>query len=123
MSKEVCNRLQLIYDPSVILTMQSANGDLDNSLGLARNVPLRIGEITLYVQIHIIREPAYNVLLGRPFDILTESVVANYQDENQTITIRDPNTGRRATIPTTPRRRHYRISEDKEDEDFRASRI
>jgi hypothetical protein len=58
----------------------------------------------LYLQAHIIRDPAYNVLLGRPFDVLMESVVKNFSDENQTITIRDPNTGQIVTIPTITRK-------------------
>lgn len=120
MSEEVCIDLALPYDPGVILTMQSANGAIDQSLGLARNVPIYIGDITLYVQIHIIRSPAYDILLGRPFDTLTESVVRNYANEEQTITIFDPNTGRRATVPTSPRGRARRIVQR---ENFTASRI
>ena len=103
MSEGICNELALIYDPEIVLNMQSANGEIDRSLGLARNVPFLIGDITLYLQVHIIRNPAYDILLGRPFDILTESVVKNYSNEDQTITISDPNTGRRATIPTIRR--------------------
>jgi len=109
MAEEVCLDLGLVYDPTVVLHMQSANGEVDPSLGLARNVPMRIGDITLYVQIHIIRSPAYDILLGRPFDVLTESVVRNFANEDQTITIFDPNTGRRATVPTSPRGRPRRV--------------
>jgi hypothetical protein len=109
MAEEVCIDLGLIYDPSISLNMQSANGEVDPSLGLARNVPMRIGDITLYVQIHIISSAAYDILLGRPFDILTESVVRNFANEEQTITICDPNTGQRATVPTTPRGRPRRV--------------
>jgi hypothetical protein len=105
MSEEVCMDLGLIYDPSIILNMQSANGEIDRSLGLARNVPMKIGDITLYIQIHVIRNPAYDILLGRPFDVLTESVVRNFANEDQTLTIRDPNSGIRATVPTMPRGR------------------
>jgi hypothetical protein len=103
MSEEVCTDLALVYDPTIILNMQSANGDIDQSLGLARNVPFAIGEITVYLQCHIIRQPAYDILLGRPFDVLTESVVRNFGNEDQTITICDPNSGKRATVPTTAR--------------------
>src|SRR6202790_1845530 len=109
MAEDVGIDLDLIYDPTIVLNMQSANGEVDKSLGLARNVPMRIGEITLYVQIHIIRSPAYDILLGRPFDILTESVVRNFANEEQTITIFDPNSGRRATVPTSPRGRPRRL--------------
>jgi hypothetical protein len=102
MAEAVCHKLALCYDPAITIPMQSANGGIDHSLGLARNVPCEIGNITLYMQIHIIRNPAYDILLGRPFDVLTESVIQNYRNEVQTITIRDPNSSRTATIPTIP---------------------
>jgi hypothetical protein len=55
------------------------------------------------LQIHVIWSPAYDILLGRPFDVLTESMVKNFANEDQTITIVDPNSRRTATIPTIPR--------------------
>ncbi|EED80705.1 predicted protein [Postia placenta Mad-698-R] len=100
MSEEVCLGLNLLFDPTIQLNMQSANGEVDRSLGLIRNVPFRIGEIVLYLQAHVIRNAAYDILLGRPFDVLTQSVVKNFADENQTITILCPNTGETVTIPT-----------------------
>ncbi|ETW82685.1 hypothetical protein HETIRDRAFT_450471 [Heterobasidion irregulare TC 32-1] len=103
MSEGICNELALIYDPEIILNMQSVNGKIDQSLGLARNVPFLIGDITLYLQIHIIQNPAYDVLLSRPFDILTKSIIKNYSNEDQTITISDLNAGLQATIPTIRR--------------------
>lgn len=103
MSEEICHSLGLQYDPTVRMRMISANGSKDATLGLARNVPCQIGDITLYLQIHVIREASYDVLLGRPFDVLTGSLVQNFQNENQTITIFCPNTDRRVTVPTHPR--------------------
>ena len=100
MSGDVCHELALTYDPSVILHMESANGSVDPSLGLARNVPFLIGSITVYLQVHVIRSPAYDILLGRPFDVLTESIVRNFKNEDQTITLHDPNSGQVTTIPT-----------------------
>ena len=64
MAEEIGLDLGLVYDPTVILHMQSANGEVDLSLGLMWNVPRHIGNITLYVQTHIICSPAYNILLG-----------------------------------------------------------
>ncbi|KAF7293722.1 hypothetical protein MIND_01152400 [Mycena indigotica] len=103
MSEEVCHRLGLQYDPNIVLQMQSANGAVTPSLGVARNVPFRFKDIVLYLQVHIVRNPAYDILLGRPFDTLTRSVIHNYANDNQTITIHCPNTDRAATIPTLPR--------------------
>jgi hypothetical protein len=102
MSQQLCHELGLTYDPSIRLHMQSANGEINRSLGLARNVPAQIGNITLYLQIHVIHSPAYDVLLGRPFDVLTCSIIKNYSNEDQTITIRNPNTGKSVVIPTVP---------------------
>ncbi|KAF7328559.1 hypothetical protein MVEN_02543600 [Mycena venus] len=103
MSESICHELALSYDPRVVLRMQSSNGSITPSLGLARNVPFRIGDITLYLQVHVVRNTAYDVLLGRPFDVLTQSIVRNFANEDQTITICDPNSGKLATVPTVPR--------------------
>jgi len=64
MSEDVCHELALPYDPTIVLHMQSANGTVDPSLGLARNVPFLVGNLTLYMQVHVIRNPAYDILLG-----------------------------------------------------------
>ncbi|KAI0042953.1 hypothetical protein FA95DRAFT_1463700, partial [Auriscalpium vulgare] len=100
MSEDTCHFLGLAYDPTITLDMLSANGSVDKLLGLARNVALKLGEITLYVQIHVIRSPTYDILLGRPFDVLTGSVVRNFPDERQTIMITNPNTQEMAIVPT-----------------------
>ena len=118
MSEASCHDLGLAYDPSIVLNMQSANGNINQSLGLSRNVPFQIGSITFYLQVHVIHSPAYDVLLGRPFDILTESVVRNFANEDQTITIHDPNTGQRVTVPTLPRSQKNRPCPHHRKKDF-----
>ncbi|KZT63061.1 hypothetical protein DAEQUDRAFT_681052, partial [Daedalea quercina L-15889] len=105
MSEALCYHLGLSFDPTIILSMQSANGGVDLSLGLVRNVPCQVGPITLYLQIHVIKRASYDVLLGRPFDVITESLVKNFADENQTITLLCPNTSEQITVPTMPRGR------------------
>lgn len=100
MASMIATKLGVAWDPDITIHMQSANGQLEKTLGLARNVPFLFNDITVYLQIHIIASPAYKVLLGRPFDVLTESVIRNHADGGQIITITDPNTGRRCTIPT-----------------------
>jgi Aspartyl protease len=113
MSEAICHEVGLPYDPTLRIRLISANGTFDYSLGLARNIPFQVGTITIYLQVHIIREPSYGILLGRPFDIITQSVVRNFANADQTITVFDPNTGRRATIPT-----FARTKECNHDQDF-----
>lgn len=113
MSEATAGELGVSWDPDVRIHMQSANNQIEMTLGLARNIPFLFGDITVYLQVHIIRKPAYKVLLGRPFDTLTESLVKNTSDGGQTITILDPNTGKRCTIPTYARGRDPGIARKK----------
>ena len=77
MSKAAAKGLGLTWDPKVLIHIQSANGQFEKSLGLARNVPFKFRTIVAHLQVHIIKEPAYKVLLGRPFDMVTHSTYKN----------------------------------------------
>ena len=99
MSATLCHKLGITYNSTIQLNMQSANRNCNLFLGLARNVPFLIENITFYLQVHIVGSVA---LLGQPFDILTESIICNFSDKDQTLTIKDPNTGHIVTIPTIP---------------------
>jgi hypothetical protein len=101
-SKAVWRTLNRELNPNWVITMQSANGTHNSSLGIIENLELKIGGMKLHVQAHVIRNPAYNVLLGQPFDVLTASQVKNYCDETQTITLTDPNSGKVVSLPTVP---------------------
>ena len=103
MSKTVAVMLQVTWDPDIVVHMESANKTLEKTLGLAKNVPFLFGTITVYLQVHVIRNAAYKVLLGRPFDIVTESVVKNTKDGSQSLTLTDPNSGERCVMETHER--------------------
>ena len=103
MSDSVSHELGIVYDPSFRIDMQTANGEVEETYGIARNIPFSIKDITLFLQVHVVRSPAYDILLGRPFDVLTESGVKNYKNKDQVITITDPNSKRVLTIPTSRR--------------------
>jgi len=64
MSEDICHMLGLVYDPEVVLNMQSANSEVDKSLSLMWNIPFCVGEVTIYLQVHVIQSLAYDILLG-----------------------------------------------------------
>jgi hypothetical protein len=97
MAETVAQKSEISWDPDIIIDMESANRFLEKTLRLAKNVPIACGGITVYLQIHILSNPAYKILL-RPFDTITESLVKNERDENQTLTLTDPNTGERCQM-------------------------
>jgi hypothetical protein len=119
MAKDVAVDLEIPWDPDITVHMQSANRSLEQTLGLAKNVPFIFGHITVYLQVHIITEPAYKVLLGRPFDTITESLVKNEKDGSQNLTLTDPNTGERCVMHTHERGRPPTVLKKPVKEDFR----
>ena len=96
-------KLGLNWDSRFSIEMQAANNETHWTLGLSRNVPFRFGNIVLYFQVHIMERAPYQVLLGRPFEVLAETVIASKKNGDTHITITDPYTGARATLPTVPR--------------------
>ena len=103
MTKSVAIALGVSWDPDITVQMESANKTLSKTLGLAKNVPFLFGTITAYLQVHVVENAAYKVLLGRPFDIITESLVKNAKDGSQSVTLTDPNTGERCVMHTHER--------------------
>jgi hypothetical protein len=107
-AQQVAVDLNIVWDPAVTISLQDVHGGLEETAGLARNVPFQIGEMTIYLQLHVQRHAPFDVLIGRPFDVLTESVIKNHANGNQEVTITDPNTGSKCTMGTyvrTNRRR------------------
>ena len=103
MSEKCAQELGLMYDPAITISMQSANGGVTPTKGMAHNVPFAFGNITLFLQVHIMEMTVYDVLLGRPFDALARTEIRNSSDDMQSITICDPNSDTRIVVPTRPR--------------------
>jgi hypothetical protein len=103
MSRAIAVELEVPWDPDITVRMESANKTYENTLGLARNVPFLFGTITAYLQVHVVENAAYKVLLGRPFDVVTESEIKNSRDGSQSVTLTDPNTGERCVMHTHER--------------------
>ncbi len=43
--------------------MESVNRGVEKSLGLVKNVAFLFGEVTVYLQVHVLANPAYDLLL------------------------------------------------------------
>lgn len=101
--REVAELHGLEWDPRIRITMQAANEGIQRSLGICRNVPFQFSNIILYIQVHVLESAPYDILLGRPFDVVAESIVASKRNGDVFITISDPYTGQATTMPTYPR--------------------
>jgi hypothetical protein len=118
MSRDVATTLQVTWDPDIVVHMESANKSLEKTLGLAKNIPFVFGPITVYLQVHVIEKVAYKVLLGRPFDTITESEVKNSKDGSQSLTLTDLNTGERCVMHTHERGKSPTVLKKPVKQDF-----
>ena len=103
MDRTIAEALDITWDTGPKIVMQSADGGFSTTLGMARNVPFKLGELTFYFQVHILEGLPYKVLLGRPFDTCSRSLVQNEADGSQTIVLTDPNTRKKIAIETFAR--------------------
>ncbi|PPQ87642.1 hypothetical protein CVT24_007287, partial [Panaeolus cyanescens] len=103
MAEAVAIRMGLTWDPRIRVNMESADKSIARTLGMARNVPFRFGELTVYLQAHILKNPAYTILLGRTFDTLTRSKVQNERDGGAILHLEDPNSETCVVVPTYER--------------------
>jgi len=71
MGQETAVQLGLTWDLSLCINMESASNHIEKTLGLARNVRFFVGGINVFLQVHILENPPYRVLLGRPFERFT----------------------------------------------------
>ena len=125
MSSDIAIKVGAQWDPDITINMQSANAQLETTQGLVKNMPFRFGdEITVYFQVHVIKNAAYDVLLGRPFEVLTASIFENSLDGSQMVTLTEPNSGKRCKMSTYDRGRPKKILEGKNkpiENSFRSS--
>jgi len=102
-TKKVTAANKVSWDPSLSIQMQSTNGSLSRMCGLARNIPFTLGGVMVLLQVHVMDAAPYTVLLGWPFDTITESRIVNNKEGNQTVCITCPNTGTKVAILTYKR--------------------
>jgi hypothetical protein len=95
------------------ITMQSANRSHTETLGRLVNLKFTFGTIDVWLQVQVVEEAAYEILLGKPFFTLTSCVTHDFPDGSQHLTITDPNSDRVVTIPTFERNaKNYRKFSD-----------
>jgi len=103
MIKKVAATNKVAWDPNLSIQMQSVNGSLFRICRLARKIPFTLGGVTILLQVHIMEEAPYTILMGWPFDSITESRIINDREGNQMVCITYPNTEAMVMIPTYKR--------------------
>jgi hypothetical protein len=102
------NNLQVEH----VLKMEAANSTITETHGCLRNIRFTFDDIDIYLQVQVMPNTPYDILLGRLFYALTECITKDFANGDQHLTITDPNTRQCVTIPTKEQKRRRRPDPD-----------
>ena len=105
MRKDIWEQLQghVAISAELATNMESASATTTQTLGLVENHPVQLGPVTVFLQIQIVEDAPFEVLLGRPFFDVTSCTEISRPGGKHEIQIRDPLTGKLYTFATEPR--------------------
>ena len=79
-------------------------------MGLLQDLKIGIGGYDFYLQVQVVKDAPYKMLLGRPFFTLTQAMHKHFDNGESRLTLIDPNSGDKITFPT-----RAQIRENKQD--------
>lgn len=103
MRKDIWEKTGIVLKPDEAITMETANSAQVKTVGKAQNVRFTFGSVDLYLQLQVLDDAPFEVLLGRPFFALTACETRDFPSGEQQITLTDPETGERVMVATKPR--------------------
>ena len=103
--QDLWERLGLPIRSDHVMVMEAANKSKDQTMGLLQDLKIIIGGYDFYLQVQVVKDAPYEMLLGRPFLTLTQAVTRHFRNGDSHVTLIDPNTEAIITVPTRPRKR------------------
>jgi hypothetical protein len=94
------------------LKMEAANSIITETHGHLRNVRFTCDDIDIYLQVQVMPNTPYDILLSHPFYALTECITKDFANGDQHLTITDPNTWQCVMILTREWKRHWHPDPD-----------
>jgi hypothetical protein len=74
------------------LKMEAANSTITEMHSCLCNIQFTFDDIDIYLQVQVMPNDPYDILLGHPFYALTECIMKDFTHGDQHLTITDPNT-------------------------------
>ena len=90
--------------------LEAANASTTLTMGLVENLLVKMGPITVYLQVQVVQDAPFEVLLGRPFfDVASCTDIGQSGGGNQ-VSLKDPKTCESYVFSTQPWIRHLPCS-------------
>ncbi len=96
------------------MKMKSANSSVDWTIGLLQDLKVTIGGYDFYLQVQVVENAAYEILLGLPFHVLTQLQTSFFADGTSHIRMKDPNSGAVIKMATRERKSAAKTEEKEE---------
>ena len=77
-------------------------------MGQLQDLKMNIGEYVFCLQVQVVSDTPYKMLLGRPFFTLMQASHKHFDNGESQLTLYDPNTGNKITILTRARNREHK---------------
>ena len=90
MREDLWEKLRVPLSPDKNMTLETANTAKSATLGLIPNTKFTIAAIDVMLQVQVVRQAPFQVLLGRPFFAVTECETKDFVSGDQHITLTDP---------------------------------
>lgn len=101
--KDIWQKLRALAYLDCAISIQSTNSQTTTTFGLVPDHPVQLGPITIYLQIQVVEEAPFEVLLGRPFFDITSCSEVSTSGGGHEIQVKDPKTGASLTFVTAAR--------------------
>ena len=103
MRRDIWEKLRVPITANKAMSMESANSGTTLTLGMVEHQPVTLGPITIYLQIQVVDNAPFEVLLGRPFFDVLSCMDVSHSGGTHEIHVKDPKTGTPYVFPTQPR--------------------
>jgi hypothetical protein len=103
--QDIWEQIGLPLRSDKITVMESANKTRNETMGLLQDLKISIGGYDFYLQVQVVKDTPYEMLLGRPFFTLTQATHKHFDNRESCLTLFDPNTQDMITFPTRARER------------------
>ena len=108
MCRDVWAKLNFPITANKSMRMESANSSTYQTLGMLENIPITLRSVTVKLQIQVVDDAPFEVLLGHPFfDILSASEQSK-PGGHHSLKIRDPSDGTPYVFLTKPWMSNFR---------------
>ena len=93
MRRDIWEQLRTPLVANQAMRMESANATTTLTMGLIENHLVTIGSVTVFLQIQVVEDAPFKVLLGWPFFDVTNCTEISHSGGSHQILIKDPKTG------------------------------